>query len=704
MRSIRARLLALPLILPIATQAFAQTPVKDPEPFVWDKAGFNAGDVDPTVKPGDNFDDYVNGKWRKGFEIPAQFASYGVGYDLYLTAERDVRKIIEEATAANAPAGSLERKVADMYSAYNDVAGIEARGLAPIQPFLNDIAAAKSVDDIATLFGKVGYPSPINSFVDADRGDPMRNTVYVTIGGMGLPDRDNYLIDNARNREMKGKYIAYLADLLTRANHADPAGNAQKIYDLEYKFAQAAWDRAVAREPIITTNRTDYKGITSIAGGFPIDRYLASSGYLPTDTFLLMQVPPTADEIARAKLAPEQVAKLGGGIPAMAGIIANTPVDVWKAWMTAQMLSNAASMLPKAYDDARFAFYGTYLQGRTSQRDRSQRAIGNVNNMMGEALGKIYVERRFSPQAKAAMEELVGNLRKAMALNLAELAWMTPATRATAKTKLDAFRVKIGYPNKFKTYDGMVVRADDPIANALAAQEWQHREDLKELRQPVDREKWFMNPQEVNAYYSATGNEIVFPAAFLQPPNFSLEADPAINYGAIGAVIGHEIGHGFDDKGSRYDGTGTLNNWWTDEDRATFEKLGKRLIAQYGKVCPVDDGKTCINGQLTLGENIGDIGGLSMAYRAYKLSLNGKQAPIINGLTGDQRFFISFAQHKRAADRPDALRQQLQTDPHSPDFARVNEVVRNFTPWYDAFNVKPGDKLYLPPEQRVVVW
>ncbi len=704
MRSFRLALLILPLALPIAAAASAQTPVKDPDPFVWDKAGFNVGDINNAVKPGDDFDAYVNGKWQKAFVIPPQFAGYGVGHDLYLSAERDVRKIIEEAAATNAAPGSIDRKVADIYTAYNDTAGIEARGLAPAKPYLDAIAAAKDMNELANLFGKVGYPSPIETFIDADRGDPMRNTVYVALGGMGLPDRDNYLVDNARNREMKAKYVAYLAGMLAKVNYPDPAGYAAKIYDLEHKFAEAAWDRAVAREPIITTNRTDYAGVQALTKGFPMDRYLAASGVVPTDTFLALQVPPTADEIARAKLTPAALAKLGGGIPALGSIAASTPIDVWKAWTTAQFLTANASVLPKAFDDARFAFFGTFLQGRTSQRDRSQRAIANANNLIGEGIGKIYVQRRFSPEAKAAMEELVGNLRKAMELNLAELKWMTPATRVKAKAKLDAFRVKIGYPEEFKTYEGMDVRPDDPLGNTMAAAEWQHRKDLEDLRKPVDRAKWEMNPQEVNAYYSATGNEIVFPAAYLQSPNFSLSADPAINYGAIGATIGHEIGHGFDDKGSRYDGTGTLNNWWTDQDRATFEKMGKRLVEQYSKVCPIDDGKTCINGQLTLGENLGDLGGISMAYRAYKLSLNGKEAPVINGLTGDQRFFISYAQHQRGVDRDDALRQQIQTDPHSPNSARVNEIVRNFTPWYEAFNVRPGDKLYMAPEDRVLIW
>ena len=687
----------------LASAAAAQT-VKDPDPFVWDKGGINRADLDPSVDPGDDFNAYVNGKWEKAFVIPPQFPAYGAVYDLHLGAERDVKAVIDEAVGANAPQGSLEQKIAAAYTAYNDTAGIEARGLAPAKPYLDKIAAMKDMNDLATLFGTIGYPSPISAGISIDPGDPNRNIVFTSIGGMGLPDRDNYLVDNERNRDMKAKYIAYLTSILTLAGYADPAGNASKIYDLEKQFAATDWDRAVAREPILTVNRMGYNDVVGLSGGFPIDRFLKASGYLPTDPFNVTEVPPTAEEIAKAKVTPEALAKLGGGYPAMLKLIPSVPLDTWKAWMTAQFLSGNASVLPKAYDDARFGFYATYLQGRKTQRTRAQRSIQNVNGTLGEAIGKEYVERRFSPEAKAEMEKLVANLRSAMALNLKDLAWMTPATRATAKAKLDAFRVKIGYPSKFETYDGLVLRADDPLGNAMRAGEWQNAKDLKDLRKPVDREKWLMNPQDVNAYYMATANEIVFPAAYLQAPNFSLSADPAVNYGAIGATIGHEIGHGFDDKGSRYDGTGALNNWWTDTDRATFEKLGNQLVAQYGKVCPIDDGKTCINGKLTLGENIGDLGGLSMAYRAYHLSLNGKKAPVINGLTGDQRFFISYAQHQRSKMRDDYTRQILQTDSHSPDFARVNEVLRNFDAWYAAFNVTPDDALYLAPAQRVRIW
>lgn len=703
MKFLKATLLAGGAMLAAGT-ASAQQPVKDPDPFVWAKGGLNIADIDKTVRPGDDFNAYVNGKWEKSFEIPPQFPAYGVGYDLYLGAERQVKQIIDEAIAAKAPVGSLQQKVADTYTAYNDVAGINARGLAPAKPWLDRIQGVSSYAELATLFGQPGIPAPFGSGVSIDPGAPTRNTVFVGTGGMGLPDRDNYLVDNDRNKEMRAKYIDYLTFLLGKAGYANPKASAQAVYDLEYRFAQLAWDRALSRNPTLTTNRMDYAGVMAMSNGFPLDNYLKAAGYLPTDTFNVVRVPPTADELAKAGLTKEQAAKLGDGFPGMMKMIPTVPLDTWKAWMTTQFLNNAAAVLPSDIDDANFAFFGQYLQGRKTQRDRWQRSVATTNALLGEAIGKIYVDRHFPPANKAAMEELVGNLRKAMALNIAELPWMTPATKAKAKAKLDAFGVKIGYPSKFKTYDGVTIAADNPLANAIALGEWQRREALDELRKPVDKEKWLMTPQTVNAYYMPPANEIVFPAAYLQSPNFSLSADAAVNYGAIGATIGHEIGHGFDDQGSRYDGTGALNNWWTDEDRATFDKLGARLVEQYGKVCPIDDGKTCINGKLTLGENIGDIGGISIAYRAYKLSLNGKKAPVINGLTGDQRFFLSYAQHWRDKSRPDALRQQMQTDPHSPDFARVNEVVRNVDAWYKAFNVKPTDKLYLPPEQRVRIW
>ncbi|HEX8622817.1 MAG TPA: M13 family metallopeptidase [Allosphingosinicella sp.] len=687
-----------------APAAAATAEEEDPAPMTFPGWGVNPADFDRSVKPGDDFDAYVNGKWKAATPIPAKYPYYGVTLDLRLGSERAVRSIIEDLAARRNAPGSLEQRVADMYRAYLDTEAINRAGLAPAKPYLDRIAALKSHDELAALWAVDGFPAPIGEGVSIDRGDPKSNIVFFGIGGLGLPDRDNYLVDNPRNLEMRSKYLDYLTFVLGKAGHASPRSAAESVYALERKMAEANWDRALSRNPELTTNRMGYSDLVALARPFPIERYLAARSILPTDRFNVVNVPPSAEKIASQKLTPEQLAKLGTGLPAMMSLIMATPLDTWKAWMSAQLLSQNADLLPSEIDEAQFAFYGKYLQGRERQRDRWQRAVGEVEGSLGEAVGKVYVERHFPPASKAAMEELVANLRLAMTENLKDLAWMTPTTRAAAKAKLDALRVKIGYPDKFKTYDGLAVTAGDPIANRLAAARWSWADQLDELRKPVDPAKWLMTPQTVNAYYMPTANDMAYPAAYLQPPNFNPKADPAVNYGAIGATIGHEIGHGFDDNGSRYDGTGALRNWWTPEDAATFKKLGDRLAAQYDAICPLDSGKKCLNGRLTLGENLGDLGGLSMAYKAYRLSLKGREAPVIDGLTGDQRFFLSYAQHYRTIYRDPFLRQLMETDPHSPGFARVNAVLRNFDPWYKAFNVKPGDRMYLPPEERVRVW
>jgi putative endopeptidase len=687
-----------------APPAPAAAQEEDPAPMLFPGWGASPADLDPAVKPGDDFDAYVNGKWKAATQIPPKYPYYGVTTNLRIGSERAVKAIIDELAARRNAAGSLEQRVADMYRAYLDVGAINRAGLAPAKPYLDRIAAAKTHSDLAALWGQPGFPAPIGDGVSIDRGDPTRNIIFFFLGGLGLPDRDNYLVDNARNREMKAKYLDYLAFLLGKAGHASPRAGAESIYALETRMAAANWDRALSRNPELTTSRMSYGELVALARPFPLERYLAARSILPTDRFNVIEVPPSAEKIRSQNLTPEQLAKLGTGLPGMVDLIMATPVDTWKTWMIAQTLSQGADLLPSDIDDASFAFYGKFLQGRERQRDRWQRAVSEVEGSLGEAVGKIYVERHFPPSSKAAMEELVANLRLAMTENLKDLAWMTPATRAAAKAKLDSLTVKIGYPDEFETYDGLAVSPTDPIANRLATARWQWQDQLDDLRKPVDRSKWQMTPQTVNAYYMPTANDMAYPAAYLQAPNFNPKADPAVNYGAIGATIGHEIGHGFDDNGSRYDGTGALRNWWTPEDSATFKTLGDRLAAQYDKICPLDGGKDCLNGRLTLGENIGDLGGLSMAYKAYKLSLKGKEAPVIDGLTGDQRFFISYAQHHRTIYRDPFLRQLMETDPHSPGFARVNAVLRNFDPFYAAFKVKAGDNMYLPPAERVRIW
>ena len=666
--------------------------------------GLDPADVDKSVKPGDDFFAYVNGKWLAQETIPAQYPFSGNALGLRLGAERDIRKVVDEMAAGNFAEGSLERRIGDAYKTFLDIDAINAAGMAPARPYLDRIAATRTREDLARMFAATGYPSPFGAYVSIDVNDPAANVAYVAAGGLGLPDRDYYLVDSEKNLALRAQYKDYVAFLLGKAGYADPRATAERVYGLERQFAELAWDRALARNPEITVNRLTPAEIKAMAGGFPIDAFFADMKLDTAPALIVAQVPPTAEEIAKLGLTADQLKKLGGGVPAMLALLNTAPIEDIKAWTAVWFLSANSAVLPSDIDDANFAFYGKTLQGRTAQRARWQRGISFVEGSMGEALGKVYVQRHFPEASKTAMVELVGNLRLALAANLKDLAWMTPATRVKAQEKLDAFGVKIGYPDKFETYDGLTIVPGQALANNMAVGDWGWKDQLKDLAQPVDKAKWLMTPQTVNAYYMPPANEIVFPAAFLQPPNFNPKADPAVNYGAIGAVIGHEIGHGFDDQGSKFGPSGALENWWTDTDRKTFDALGAKLTAQFDAVCPYDEGKTCHSGKLTLGENIGDLGGLSMAYQAYKIALKGKPAPVIDGLTGDQRFFLSYAQVWRWKYREAFGRQLLQTDPHSLAEARVNAIVRNFDPWYKAFNVKPGDKLYLKPADRVRIW
>lgn len=666
--------------------------------------GVNPADIDPAVKPGDDFFAYVNGKWDRSETIPPQYPYSGVALALVLGAEQAVKQIVENLAATPQVPGSDGQRIADSYHAFLDQNAINAAGMAPAQPYIDRIKGVKTRAELAALFSAPGYPSPVGFSVQIDAEKPVANAAYTGVGGLGMPDRDYYLVDNARNRELQGKYRDLLTTMLGKAGYADAAGMAAKVYDFERKIAVVEWDKAVQRNPLLTTNRVSRDDLISMGGTFPILPLLEGSGLSKVDSVFVAEILPSADKAAKLGLTKEDLAKLGGGFPALIKLLGEEDLGTLQAWAAAHFLIDNAAVLPSDIDDARFAFYGKTLQGRERDRQRWQRALSAVQGQMGEAIGKAYVEKHFPPSSKAAMVTLVSNLRAALAAKLKTLAWMGPATRKAALAKLDAFTVKIGYPDTFKTYAGMDIRPGQPLANAIEAGRWQWQDNLNELAKPVDKTKWLMTPQTVNAYYQPTANEIVFPAAYLQPPYFNPNADPAVNYGAVGATIGHEIGHGFDDEGSRYDGTGALKDWWTKADRKTFDALGAKLAAQYDKVCPYDGGKTCHNGKLTLGENIGDLAGLSMAYSAYKLSLGGKPAPVLDGLTGDQRFFLSYAQAWRWKMREAFARQLLKTDPHSLAEARVNAVVRNFDPWYAAFKVKPGDKLYLAPKDRVRIW
>ncbi|MFC3174884.1 M13 family metallopeptidase [Novosphingobium bradum] len=701
-----ASALAFPVV-PAMAAAPDAAPVAEDALTGWGRSGIQQQWNDRSIRPGDDFFRFVNGQWIAAHEIPADRTSYGSFQVLRDLSESRLRGIVGELVASKPAPGTQEARLVATWQAFMDEGAIERAGLAPARPWLDRIASVRTTADLYRLFAEPGLPSPINGSVDPD---PKQSGVYslgLSLGGLGLPDRDYYLADNPRYPEIRARYKALLAQLLAEAGYADAPVMAQQVYDLEAGMARIEWDREVLRNDDLIYHKLTPAELAALPRGADLLGFIRAMGRgaAGAGAVRLAELPLTPEQLALARLSPEEAkTKMGGGFPAMLDYVASQPVAVWKAWATAQFLAANAPYLPRRIDEASFAFFGKLLGGQPEQRPRWKRGLSVLESQLGEQLGRIYAARYFPAQSRAQMAGLVANLRKAMAANLADLAWMGPQTRAAAEAKLATFVPKIGAPATFKDYAGMAVSPGDPLANAMASAQW--RADFADTRvgKAVDRAEWFMFPQTVNAYYNPAMNEIVFPAAILQPPFFNPLVDPAANYGAIGAVIGHEMGHGFDDQGAKYDGAGNLADWWTAEDKARFVALTDRLVAQYDKLCPFDAGQTCVNGRLTLGENIGDLGGLSLAWRAYHLALAGKPAPVIDGLTGDQRFFMAFAQVWRSRYREETARQLLLVDPHSPAQYRVNGIVRNFAEWQQAFGVKPGDKLYLPPEQQIRIW
>ncbi len=670
----------------------------------WGRFGLDIASMDTSVHPGNDFYNYVNGTWMQEFEIPADRTRYGSFTLLAEKSEQRVRFIIEDLAEMKPDPTTLEGKVAAYYNAFMDTDAIAAKGLSGARPYLDRIAAIETRADLADVFAANGFAAPFGGWVDVDSKNTDTYIFYINQGGLGIGDRDYYLVDSEKNLQLRVAYKAMVTSLLRQAGYEDAETAANSVIALETELAKTHWDRAAGRNRSLTYNKMSKSSVLELAGDFPASRLLSGMGLDAQLDFVVRQVTPSPEEIAELSLNEDVVAKVGGG--GVAGIfeVANTyDLEAWKAWLTTQFLVNHASVLPGAVDDTVFDFYGKALGGQEVQRDRWKRGVRSVEGAIGEAVGKVYAAEYFPPENKAAMDELVANLRKAMAANLAEIDWMGDATKAEATDKLDKFTPKIGYTEKFETYDGLTV-GNDALANDLASGKWAYADMLSQLGQPIDRTKWFMLPQTVNAYYSPNRNEIVFPAAILQPPFFNLSADPAINYGAIGGVIGHEIGHGFDDQGSKSDGDGVLRDWWSAQDQSNFKARTDALIGQYDKFCPLDDGETCINGALALGENIGDLGGLSLAYKAYQISLNGEAAPVIDGFTGDQRFFMAWAQAWRSKYREEATRRQLKTGPHSPPYYRVNGVVPNLNEWYEAFDIGPDHEMYLSPEERIRIW
>lgn len=635
----------------------------------------------PEVKPGDDFFAYAGGKWYDSFEIPPDRSSYGPFNKLNDLSEERVKALIEKSAQSKPAAGTPEQKIGDYFASFMDQDGIEAKGLAPIEADLARIQAAKSKQDIATLFGLPGFISTFGTGISPDLKDPNRYSIDVGQAGLGLPDRDYYLKNDAKLVEHRAKYVAYIEQMLSLGGVQDVANKARGIMQFETALAKAHWSMEKRRDTEANYNPRSKAQLIAYAPGFHWQAFFDAAEIGKRQTFVVGQLTAVRDS---------------------AKLIDKTSLGTLKDYLTFHLLRSNAAFLPQRFDEANFAFYGQQLRGQPQQRERWKRGVAATGDALGELVGQVYVKEYFPPESKAKMEVLVNNLRAALKQRLATLSWMSEGTRKRADEKLATFVAKIGYPDQWKDYSALEVRRDDLIGNVRRASLWDWHRDLARLDQPVDRNEWFMNVHEINAYYNPLNNEIVFPAAILQPPFFDPAADDAVNYGGIGAVIGHEIGHGFDDQGRKFAPDGSLRDWWTKADADAFIAKTKVLVDQYSSFDALPGLK--VNGAISLGENIGDLGGLTMAYQAYRNSLQGKEAPVLDGLTGDQRFFLSWAQVWRTKIRDEALRAQVLSDPHSPPYFRVNGAVRNMDEWYTAFDVKPGDKLYLPPEERVKIW
>lgn len=646
--------------------------------------GIDTSNFDRTVRPQDDFFRYVNGGWLKKTEIPQDASSWGAFNTLGENSRSALHTILETAAKSNAPAGTELRKVGDLYAAYLDSARIEQLGIAPLAGDLATIGRISSAADLPAAFAslaRIGVQTPFGVGVGADQKSSRENIVSVSQGGLGLPDRDYYTAQTPKMQQVRTAYTNYITQLFTLAKQPDPAGAASRILALETAIAANHWDRARNRDRNATYNKMSVAQLAALSPSYDWKGYLAAAGLDKATNVVVRQ--------------PDFISN-------MDAILRGTPAATWREYLTFKLLDRYSDELPASFGAATFAFRGKTLSGRQEQSVRWKRAVDEVEGILGEAVGKLYVQQNFKPEAKARMDEMIRNLRLAYQVGIDSLDWMSPETKAQAKEKLANFTVKIAYPDQWRDYSKLEIRRDDLYGDARRANEFRYADNISQLGKPVDRARWGMTPQTVNAYYNATNNEIVFPAAILQPPFFDVNADDAVNYGGIGAVIGHEIGHGFDDQGRKSDGTGNLRDWWTAADAANFEARTKKLGAQYAALNMIDD--LHINPTLTMGENIGDLSGLAQAYRAYHLSLKGKPAPVIGGLTGDQRFFMGFAQIWRTKMRDEALRQQLLTNPHSPGMARAFVPLVNNDAFQKAFDVKPGDKMYLAPADRVKIW
>jgi putative endopeptidase len=687
MRVTYRNLLSLALVLMLAVSIPRAVPLGNGDkPHGLDLAG-----MDKSVDPGDDFFGYTNGKWMKTTPIPNDRSSYGVFDILAEEANRRTSDLIKEAGKSAKDAEA--RLVGDYYDAYMNEKAIEAKGLSPLKAELQQINAITSKRALAQVLGGQlrADVDPLNStnfytdrlfglWVSPDFNNPVRNVPYMLQGGLGLPDRESYLSTEANDVELQAKYRAHIAAILKLAQVADADAKAARIYDLERKIANAHTSRTDSEDVHKANNPWRLRDFSAKAPGLDWGSYFRAAG-LSAQPMIMVWHP--------------------GGVTGISALVSNQPLSVWKEYLTFRAIDRASALLPKAYADERFNFYGRTLSGVPQQRDRWKRAVSSTSNALGDAVGKLYVKRYFPPEAKAKVQAMVKNIILAFGKRIDNLDWMSPATRAKAKAKLDTLYVGVGYPEHWRDYSGLIVKRDDPLGNAERSELFDYRWTLSKLNKPVDRTEWWMTPQTVNAVNLPIQNGMNFPAAILSPPFFDLAADPVENYGSIGATIGHEISHSFDDQGSQFDAQGRLLNWWTPQDLAHFRAAADKLAAQYDAYEPLPG--LHVNGKLTLSENIADVAGLSAAYDGYRSAYGGKPAPDSQGFNGDQRFFLAYGQSWRGKQRPETLRLQLTTDGHAPDEYRA-DTVRNLDAWYQAFSIQPGRKLYLTPEARVRVW
>lgn len=652
-------------------------------------AGFRFANIDPTVRPQDDFYQFVNGGWLGRSEVPSDRPRWGAFDELRDHAEEDVLQIIETAVTERfgQPDPDLA-KIADLFLSVMDESGAERAGLAPVAPWLRRIDATADHANLAGLFGELVAQGVLDSTVvslrvDLDFADTRRHAIYLSQAGLGMPDRDYYLLTTEPMTATRDAYRVHIARVLELSGMeaATAAKAAVQVLRLEVELAHRQWSRAARRDRQLTYNAVAAASLTELAPGFDWPRFLAAAGVDGRDTVILREL---------------------SYFPAMAELFAATPIETWRDYLRFRVLDQNAQQLTAALAAAHFDFHNRTISGVPDDPPRWKRGVTVVQQALGEAIGREYVKRHFSPESRERLRVMVSHLKTAFATSIDELHWMSEPTKAEARAKLASFGLKIGYPDRWRDYSALEISVDDLFGNVLRARRFDYQRLLERLDQPVDPHEWSMTPQTVNAYYSPTRNEIVFPAAILQPPFFDPSADDAVNYGAIGAVIGHEISHGFDDQGRRTDGDGRIRDWWAAEDDASYRLLADRLVAHYGAFEPLDGMN--IDGQVSLGENIADLAGVTIAHRAYRLSLGGEPPPVIDGWSGDQRFFMGWAQIWRIQYRDDALRRQLVMGPHSPGRYRVVGVLQNVDSFYEAFAVREGDGMWLPPEQRIAIW